>query len=87
MSATGLSAGRGDALASATTTLKLRRALRPSVIVGVVGLLVLAVCAIAPSAIAPHDPNALSPHQLLPPVWAGGKAAYPLGTDSLGGTC
>jgi peptide/nickel transport system permease protein len=52
---------------------------------GTIVLIVAMVALFAPW-LAPHDPN----HQelvdmLLPPMWAAdGKAAYPLGTDSLG---
>lgn len=63
---------------------RLRRLARPGVLFGAVLLGILATCAIAPSLLAPHNPNTLSPHQLLPPVWAGGRASFPLGTDSLG---
>jgi peptide/nickel transport system permease protein len=65
----------------------LRRTARsPRVVVG--GLLVLAAFAVALLApfIAPHDPGEQDlMSTLLPPAWAaGGDAAYPLGTDSLG---
>ncbi len=58
----------------------------PRVVVGGLMVLVVLVCAAFAPWLAPHDPaeqNLLS--MLLPPAWmAGGEAAFPLGTDSLG---
>ena len=63
------------------------RSLRSTRVLIALGLIVcLGFCAAFAAAIAPHDPaeqDLLA--TLLPPAWAaGGDAAFPLGTDSLG---
>jgi len=65
----------------------IRRSLRSTRVLIALGLIVcLGFCAAFAAAIAPHDPaeqDLLA--TLLPPAWAaGGDAAFPLGTDSLG---
>jgi peptide/nickel transport system permease protein len=65
----------------------IRRSLRSARVLIALGLIVcLGFCAAFAAAIAPHDPaeqDLLA--TLLPPAWAaGGDAAFPLGTDSLG---
>jgi peptide/nickel transport system permease protein len=48
-------------------------------------LALFVLCAAAADLIAPHDPTAQQLRaRLRPPVWAGGTAEYPLGTDALG---
>jgi peptide/nickel transport system permease protein len=65
----------------------IRRSLRSARVLIALGLIVcLGFCAAFAAEIAPHDPaeqDLLA--TLLPPAWAaGGDAAFPLGTDSLG---
>jgi peptide/nickel transport system permease protein len=65
----------------------IRRSLRSARVLIALGLIVcLGFCAAFAAAIAPHDPaeqDLLT--TLLPPAWAaGGDAAFPFGTDSLG---
>jgi peptide/nickel transport system permease protein len=65
----------------------IRRSLRSARVLIALGLIVcLGFCAAFAAAIAPHDPaeqDLLATS--LPPAWAaGGDAAFPLGTDSLG---
>jgi peptide/nickel transport system permease protein len=65
----------------------IRRSLRSARVLIALGLIVcLGFCAAFAAAIAPHDPaeqDLLA--TLLPPAWAaGGDAAFPFGTDSLG---
>ncbi len=58
---------------------------RPRIAFGALVVLVLLVMATAAPWISPHDPlkqNLLNAFQA--PVWAGGAAMHPLGTDSLG---
>jgi peptide/nickel transport system permease protein len=65
----------------------IRRSLRSARVLIALGLIVcLGFCAAFAAAIAPHDPAAQDLlATLLPPAWAaGGDAAFPLGTDSLG---
>lgn len=46
---------------------------------------VFVLCGVLGPGIAPHDPDRLDlGKSLLPPVFAGGQWAYPLGTDQLG---
>ncbi|KAA9151860.1 ABC transporter permease [Amycolatopsis acidicola] len=46
---------------------------------------VFVLCGVLGPGIAPHDPDRLDlSKSLLPPVFAGGQWAYPLGTDQLG---
>jgi peptide/nickel transport system permease protein len=54
--------------------------------VGGVIVLIVVFCAICAPMLAPHDPlDQDLLHMLTPPAWmAGGDAAFPLGTDSLG---
>jgi peptide/nickel transport system permease protein len=54
--------------------------------IGLVIIIVLAICAIFAPYLAPNDPNEQNLISiLLPPAWAdGGDAMFPLGTDSLG---
>ncbi len=48
-------------------------------------IIALVVVAVAAPLLAPHDPTAIGKETMLvPPVWAGGTWAFPLGTDSLG---
>ena len=55
-------------------------------VIGLAFFLVLVVVALAAPLIAPHAPNAqFRDAVLLPPFWeAGGRAAFPLGTDAVG---
>lgn len=58
---------------------------RPVAGAGAVIVLLFSACALLAPLIAPHDPlHGTLAQRLLPPVWMGGSAAYPLGTDSLG---
>jgi peptide/nickel transport system permease protein len=56
------------------------------VMTGLAIVVIIASCAIFAPWLAPHDPNEQNlAATFLPPVWAaGGDAAYPFGTDSLG---
>ncbi len=65
----------------------LRRCLRdPRVLAGAVLALIVALLSLGAPLIAPHDPQEQDLlNTLLPPMWAaGGDAAFPLGTDTLG---
>jgi dipeptide transport system permease protein len=55
-------------------------------VIGLAFFLLLVVVALAAPLIAPHAPNAqYRDAVLLPPFWeAGGRAAFPLGTDAVG---
>jgi oligopeptide/dipeptide ABC transporter ATP-binding protein len=58
---------------------------RKGALIGLIGVLVLAVVAIFAGPIAPHNPREQHIENILaPPVWAGGSSEYPLGTDALG---
>jgi peptide/nickel transport system permease protein len=58
---------------------------RKGALVGLIGVLLLAVVAIFAGPIAPHDPLEQDIENILaPPVWAGGSFEHPLGTDPLG---
>lgn len=65
-----------------------RLAARPgfwSVALGGVIVLVFVLAGLLAPLLAPHDPQTQQlSHQMLPPVWSGGNADYPLGTDALG---
>ena len=63
-----------------------RRLARPSVLLGLSILALLAVCAIGAPWLAPHDPHGINPSlKFLPPVWEqSGQREYLLGTDQLG---
>ena len=68
-------------------SLDLGRLMRsPLVIAGGLIVLTVFVCALFAPWLAPHDPEEQNlVMRLLPPAWvAGGDAAFPLGTDSLG---
>jgi peptide/nickel transport system permease protein len=63
-----------------------KKLLSPTVIIfSIVGLVLILTAILAPW-IAPHDPNVgVLDNRLLPPFWQeGGRAAFPLGTDTLG---
>lgn len=56
-----------------------------SVALGGVVVLVFILAGLLAPVLAPHDPQDQHlAQQMLPPVWSGGSAEYPLGTDSLG---
>lgn len=63
-----------------------RMVAEPRVLVGGAIVFVLLLVALAAPLLAPHPPNDQDLlNTLLPPAWlAGGKAEFPLGTDSLG---
>jgi peptide/nickel transport system permease protein len=58
----------------------------PRVIIGLTIVVLIGLCAVFAPVLAPHDPNEQNLiSTLLPPAWAaGGDAAFPFGTDSLG---
>ena len=57
----------------------------PRVASGLTVVALLAIAALAAPWLAPHDPLAQNlSNAFAPPVWAGGEAVHPLGTDSLG---
>jgi peptide/nickel transport system permease protein len=58
----------------------------PRVIIGLTIVVLIGLCAVLAPLLAPHDPNEQNLiSTLLPPAWAaGGEAAFPFGTDSLG---
>jgi peptide/nickel transport system permease protein len=72
----------------ALTGRRLARFQSGDLLVGVAVLILAAivVCAVAPSALAPHDPGEQDiTMRLRPPAWmARGEATHPLGTDQLG---
>ncbi len=58
---------------------------RKAGLVGLSGIAVLLIVAVAAPWLAPHDPASQDlGNVLLPPVWAGGELTYPFGTDAIG---
>ncbi len=58
---------------------------RKAAVVGIAGTLVVVCVAVFAGAVSPHDPLQQDiENTLAPPVWAGGTAEHPLGTDALG---
>jgi peptide/nickel transport system permease protein len=84
---TALRAALGDARAGRGTWVRLRRLARrhPQIVLGLAIVLVFLFCGAFAPALAPHpyDEQDLT-NQLRPPVWAGGQAEHPLGTDEFG---
>jgi peptide/nickel transport system permease protein len=63
-----------------------KRLLRPTVVVGLLLMLLLVCCALFADWIAPHNPVRMAPAmKYLPPMWLeGGDPRFLLGTDQLG---
>jgi peptide/nickel transport system permease protein len=58
---------------------------RRTALVGLAGLALVALVALCAPWLVPQPPNALDTSNILaPPVWAGGTAEHPFGTDTLG---
>jgi oligopeptide/dipeptide ABC transporter ATP-binding protein len=73
----------GAAGAPAAVLRRFRR--KPWLVLGLVGLLMILASATLAPFIAPHPPLRQDlASSLAPPVWAGGTAEHPLGTDALG---
>jgi peptide/nickel transport system permease protein len=65
--------------------LRTRLGARPTLVAGAVIVALFALDALLAPAIAPHDPlRGELAGRLRPPIWMGGAADDPLGTDSLG---
>jgi len=66
--------------------MKMRRLLRPGVVVGLMLIALLLACTLFADWIAPHSPTRMAPAlKYLPPIWLeGSDPRYLLGTDQLG---
>ena len=75
-----------DATALTPWQLARYRAMRhPSLAIGAGLCGALLICAVFAPWIAPHEPLAADAAQrLLPPIWGGGSATHPFGTDAFG---
>lgn len=71
---------------AAAAKIRRKRRVPATIVASSVVFAVIVLSALAAPLIAPHDPLAqdLINRSLLPPAFAGGEWAYPLGTDALG---
>ncbi len=71
---------------AAAARIRRKRRVPATIAASAIVLAVIVLSALAAPLIAPHDPLAqdLINRSLLPPAFAGGEWAYPLGTDALG---